>query len=75
MEIRIQREVLNDINYDSNYDEIFEDYSLELDGQTTAINKFDIHLSGELFSTIDYRDGNDKLFENNDLINSIGRYD
>lgn len=34
-------ESYSDIDYDSNYDKIFKDEYLELDGQTLSINKLD----------------------------------
>ena len=63
---------MNNTNYDSNYNEIFENNSLKLDRQTLDIDKWDIYLSNELSSTMDYKDRNNKLFDNA-LINSIGQ--
>ena len=60
-------------NYDSNYNEIFEDYSPELDGQMPAINELDIHSSNGLFSMTDYENGNNKFFQDDGLVNSISR--
>lgn len=38
----------------------------------TAIDRLDINLNNELFSKIDYEDGNDKFFQDNSLVHNIG---
>lgn len=60
------------IRYGSNYNKIFEDYSLEIDKQISIINKFDIYSSSESSSKIDHGDENNKLFQDNSFVNSIG---
>ncbi len=50
----------------------FENHSLEQDRQTLAINEFDIHSSSRLSSEKNYKDSNDKFFQDNGLVNSIG---
>lgn len=66
---------MSNINYSSNYNEIFGEHSLEYDKYMLVINKLDIYLTSELFSKTNNRDRNDKFFYNNGLINSIGHYD
>lgn len=65
---------MSNTNYGSNYNEIFEDSSPELDGQTLAINELDIYLSNELSSETDYKDGNDEVFQEDSPVNSISRH-
>ena len=59
MQTEAQRKAFNDTNYCSNYDEIFEDHSPELDGQTSAIDELDIHSSSGSSSETDYGDDNE----------------
>ena len=68
METGAQREALSDTDYGSDYDEIFEDHSPELDGQTPAIDELDIGSSSET----DYGDGNDEFFQDDGHVNGIG---
>ncbi len=63
METGAQRKALSNTNYGSNYDEIFENHSPELDGQMPAIDKLDIHSNSESSSETDYGDENDKFFK------------
>ncbi len=74
IETKTQRKALTDTDYDSNYDEIFENYSPKLDRQTPAIDELDIHSNSGSSSEIDYRDGNNEFFQDNDPVNSIGRH-
>ncbi len=62
---------MSDNNYGSNYNEIFENHSSELDGQTPAINELDIHSNSGSSSKIDYGDGNDEFFQDDGLVNGI----
>ena len=64
---------MSNTDYSSNYDEIFENNGPELDGQTLDIDELDIHSSSESSSKTDYGDGNDKFFQDNALVNGIGR--
>ena len=72
METGAQHKALSDIDYSSNYDEIFENNGPELDGQTPNIDELDIHSSSESFSETDYGNGNNKFFQDNALVNGIG---
>lgn len=47
---------------------------LELDGQIIPIEELDIYLNSESSSEIDYGDGIDEDFENNDVISCISSY-
>lgn len=79
MKIKVQCKALSNINYGSNYNEIFENYCLELDGQMLAIvdrqmpaiNKLNIHANNKSSSEIDYGDKNDEFFQDNSSVNSI----
>ena len=64
---------LTDTNYGSNYNKIFENNGLELDKQISAINKLDIYSSNKLSSKIDYKNGNNKFFQDSSFINNISR--
>ncbi len=74
---------MSDTDYGSDNNEIFEDHSLELDGQilaivdrqTPAINELDIHSSGELSNETDYGNGNNKFLQDNTPVNSISHHD
>lgn len=44
---------MNDTNYDSNYNEIFKNNSLELDGQTPPIDELDTQLDSRSSSETD----------------------
>ncbi len=74
METGAQLEALSDTNYGSNYDEIFNNHSPELDGQTPAIDELDIHSNSGSSSETDYGDGNDEFFHDDGLVNGIGRH-
>lgn len=62
---------MTDTNYNNNYNNIFKNNYLKFDKQMTTINKFDIDLNSKSFSKINYRDWNNKLFQNNSFINDI----
>lgn len=64
---------MSDIDYDSNYDEIFKNYSSELNGQTPAINELDIHSSSGSSRKTNYGNENNEFFKDNGFVNSIGR--
>ena len=69
METGTKHEVCNDTNYDSNYNEIFENDSPKLDGQTPPIDKLDTQLDSKSSSETDYGDRIDELFQDNSLFN------
>lgn len=69
MGIKAQFEALSNINYSSNYNKIFKNNSLELNNLILTIDKVNIHLSND--SKIDYRDENNKFFQDNTLFNNI----
>ncbi len=73
METRVQRKALSDTDYSSNYNEIFNNHSPELDGQMLAIDELDIHSNSGSSSKTDYRDGNNKFFQDDSFVNGIGR--
>lgn len=64
---------MSDIDYSSNYDEIFENNNPELDGQTPDIDELDIHFSSKLSSKTDYGDRNNKFFQDNAFVKDIDR--
>lgn len=68
---RARRKALTDTNYDGNYDEIFENNSLELNRQTPAIYELDIDWNSKSFSETDHGKGNDKHFQDDTFINGI----
>ena len=53
IETGAKHEVMNDTNYDSNYNEIFKNNSLELDGQTPPIDELDTQLDSRSSSETD----------------------
>lgn len=65
---------MRNFDYSSNYNKIFENNDLELDRQTLDIDKLDIYLSNELSSEIDYRERNNKFFQDNAFVNDISHY-
>ena len=69
-----EHKTCSDTNYGSNYNEIFENNSLELDGQKPPINKLDTQLDSKSSSETDYGNGIDKLFQNDSLFNSTSSY-
>ncbi len=71
METGTKREALTDTDYDSNYDEIFENNGPELDGQTLLIDELDTQLDSKSSSEIDYGDGINELFQDDGLLNGI----
>lgn len=72
METGAERKALNNINYSSNYDEIFEIDSSKLNDQTSLIdNKLDMYLDSNLSSETDYRDGIDKFFQDDGIVYGI----
>ena len=80
MEIRKKCEVLSDTDYESDYDEVFEKNGLEFNGQTPALKRHipaieivEIHSSSKSSSETDYGSEVDKLFQDDTLLNSIGR--
>ena len=80
MEIGKECEVLNDTNYGSDYNEVFEKIGSKFNGQTSAlkghipaIELVEIHSSSESSSETDYESEVDKLLEDDTLLNSIGR--
>lgn len=66
---------MNDTDYDSHYDEIFENDNPELDGQMPTIDRLRIYFNTESSCKTDDKDGNNDFFQDNDLVNSIGRRD
>ncbi len=74
METGAQHEALSDTDYGSNYDEIFEDHSPELDRQTPAIGELDIYSSSGSSSKTNYEDGNDEFFQDDGPVNGIGHH-
>ena len=62
---------MSNTNYSSKYNEIFEINGPELDNQILAIDNLDIYLSSESSSKTDHGDTNDKLFQDDALVNSV----
>lgn len=60
--IGVEYKALININYSNNYNEIFENNSLELNKQTMAINKLDIYLNIKLSNEIEYENKYKNLF-------------
>lgn len=60
--MKVQSETLSDINYDSNYNEIFKNHSLKRNGQMLAMNELDIYLSNRSFSKTNYGNENNEFF-------------
>ena len=73
IETEAQCKPLSNINYGSNYNEIFEDHNPELERQTPAYNRLNIYLSSKSSSETDYRDENYELFQDDGLVNIMGR--
>lgn len=73
METGAQYEALSNTNYGSYYDEIFENNGPELDEQTPNIDELNIYFSSESSSKTDYGKKNNKLFQDNTLVNGIDR--
>lgn len=65
---------MSNINYNNNYNEIFEDYNLKLNKQTLAIDELDIYLNNKSSNKIDYGDKKDKFFQDDSYINGIDYY-
>ncbi len=74
MKTSAEREALSDTDYDSNYDEIFENDDLKLDGQTPPINELDTQLNSKSSSETDYGDGIDELFQDDGLHNGTSSH-
>ncbi len=68
--ISVEREALSNIDYGSNYNEIFENNSLELDVQIPPIDKLNTQLDSKSLSEIDYGDGINELYQDDGLLNS-----
>lgn len=80
MEIGKECEVLSDTNYGSDYNELFEKNGPEFNGQTPALKRHtpaievvEIHSSSESSSETDYGSEVDEFFQDDTLLNSIGR--
>lgn len=71
---RAECKAFNDTDYGSNYYAIFKTNDLKLDRQTLAIDVLDIDSIGESSSETNYRDRNNKFFQDNSLINRINRH-
>lgn len=67
----VQYETWSNINYGSNYNEIFQYYSPELDGQMPVMNELYIHWSSRLFSKTNYGDRNNKFLQDDGFVNRI----
>ena len=70
----IEHEACSDTDYGSDYDEIFENDSPELDGQIPLIDELNTQLDSESSSEMDYGDGIDELFQDDGLFNSTSSH-
>lgn len=57
------------MNYDSDYNDIFQNNNLELNGQIPSINKLDTQLDSKSSSETDYKYKINKLFHDDNLFN------
>lgn len=71
MVISRKYEALSDINYNNNYNKIFENNNLELNGQISPINKLNTELDSKSSSETNYGDKINKLFQNDGLFKNI----
>ncbi len=74
IETNTKYKALSNINYDSDYNDIFENNNLELNGQIPPINKLDTQLDSKSSSEIDYKYKINKLFHDNNLFNDNFSY-
>ena len=75
METSVKRKTLSDTHYSSNYDEIYEIDSLEVNEQILIIdNELDIHLDSNSSNEMDYRGEIYQFFQDNGLVYSTSSY-
>lgn len=70
IKIDLKLKSYNDIDYDNDYNKIFENNGWELDGYILLIDKVDSPLNSKSLSEKNYKFEIDELFQDDDLFNS-----